>query len=94
MYSEDHILKNKSFIEGLVSPPRFVGFDSLKEYGITEIDVLTNNDEFYFDLDEVENMRATNDAIVFIMKDEYSEEAKMFEFLDVNIVALKYIKKV
>ena len=93
MYSEDHILKNKSFIEGLFSPPRFVGFDSLKEYGIKEIDVLTKDDEFYFNLDEVENMGALNDGIIFIMKDEFSEEAKIFEFFNVNIVALKYIIK-
>ena len=78
----------------MCSSPRFVGFDSLKKYGITEIAVLTKDDEFHFNLDQVKTMHATDDIIVFIMKDEYSEEAKIFEFNDVNVVALKYIKKV
>lgn len=93
MYSSGNMIKSKSFIDSMVSLPRFVGFESLKEYGIKEIDVLTKDDEFYFNLDEVENMGALNDGIIFIMKDEFSEEAKIFEFFNVNIVALKYIIK-
>lgn len=79
-------------IENVVSAPRFIGFDTLREYGITEIDVITKTDEFYFDIYKLQNMRYMDNSLVFIMKDEFSEEAKIYEFVGENIVVIKYLK--
>lgn len=89
---EKNVVMTKSFLETGVTPPRYIELVRLKEYGIKEIVVVTNDDEFDFKLDEVKRMNATSDTLVFIMKDGFSEESKIFEFFNANIVVLKYLK--
>jgi hypothetical protein len=75
----------------LSSTPRSVGLEFLKQYGVKTIIVVTKSNEFHFSMDKIKNMRAISENLCFVMKDEFSENGKIFEFFNENIEVLEYI---